>query len=108
MSQELIALDKKAREAKEKRIQTGFVAQDVEEVAQSIGYDFSGVDVDETGIYGLRYAEFVVPLVKAVQELSEQNDRLQAQVNELTELNEAQQKAYQELKKEIEESKIKR
>ncbi|MDR1120194.1 MAG: tail fiber domain-containing protein, partial [Dysgonamonadaceae bacterium] len=86
MSQELIALDKKAREAKEKQVQTGFVAQDVEEVAQSIGYDFSGVDVDETGIYGLRYAEFVVPLVKAVQELSEQNDRLQAQVNELTEL----------------------
>jgi hypothetical protein len=34
----------------------------------------------------LRYAEFVVPLVKAVQELSAQNDRLQAQVNELTEL----------------------
>jgi hypothetical protein len=44
------------------------------------------VDVDEAGIYGLRYAEFVVPLVKAVQELREQNDRLQAQVNELTAL----------------------
>jgi hypothetical protein len=74
----------KAKEAKEKVIQTGFIAQDVEKIAQSIGYDFSGVDVDETGIYGLRYAEFVVPLVKAVQELSEQNERLQAQVNELT------------------------
>jgi hypothetical protein len=44
------------------------------------------VEVDETGMYGLRYAEFVVPLVKAVQELSEQNERLQAQLNELTEL----------------------
>jgi hypothetical protein len=86
MSQELIDIEKKGREAKEKQVQTGFVAQDVEKVAQSIGYDFSGVDVDETGIYGLRYAEFVVPLVKAVQELSEQNDRLQAQINELTEL----------------------
>jgi hypothetical protein len=71
--------NKKAREAKEKQLQTGFIAQDVEAAAKSIGYDFSGVDVDETGIYGLRYAEFVVPLVKAVQELS-------AQVNELTEL----------------------
>jgi hypothetical protein len=50
-----------------------------EKIAKSIGYDFSGVDVDEVGIYGLRYAEFVVPLVKAVQELSEQ-------VNELTEM----------------------
>lgn len=37
----------------------------------------------EAGIYGLRYAEFVVPLVKAAQELSAQNDRLQAQINEL-------------------------
>ncbi|MDR2690730.1 MAG: tail fiber domain-containing protein [Dysgonamonadaceae bacterium] len=79
LPQELIDAEKKAREAKEKVKQTGFIAQDVEEIAKSIGYDFSGVDVDETGIYGLRYAEFVVPLVKAVQELS-------AQVNELTEL----------------------
>jgi hypothetical protein len=79
LPQELIEINKKAREAKEKVIQTGFIAQDVEATAKSIGYDFSGVDVDEVGIYGLRYAEFVVPLVKAVQELSEQNDRLQAQ-----------------------------
>jgi hypothetical protein len=65
----------KARAAKQKQVQTGFVAQDVEKIAKSIGYDFSGVDVDEMGIYGLRYAEFVVPLVKAVQELSEKTPR---------------------------------
>ena len=79
LSPELVEINRKAREAKEKVKQTGFIAQDVEETAKSIGYDFSGVNVDEAGIYGLRYAEFVVPLVKAVQELSEQ-------VNELTEL----------------------
>jgi hypothetical protein len=83
LPQELIDIEKKGREAKEKQVQTGFVAQDVEKVAQSIGYDFSGVDVDETGIYGLRYAEFVVPLVKAVQELSEQNEQLQAQNDQM-------------------------
>jgi hypothetical protein len=83
LSPELVAINKQAREAKEKQLQTGFVAQDVEKIAQSIGYDFSGVDVDEAGIYGLRYAEFVVPLVKAVQELSEQNDRLQTQNNQM-------------------------
>ncbi len=66
----------KSREVKQKQVQTGFVAQDVEKTAKSIGYDFSGVDVDEKGIYGLRYAEFVVPLVKAVQELSEKNDSI--------------------------------
>jgi hypothetical protein len=51
LSPELIEINKKAREAKEKVIQTGFIAQDVERVTQSIGYDFSGVDVDEAGIY---------------------------------------------------------
>lgn len=58
--------EKASREAKQKRLYTGFVAQDVEKAAQSIGYDFSGVDVDEEDIYGLRYSEFVMPLVKAM------------------------------------------
>ena len=74
-----------AKASKEKIVYTGFIAQDVENAAKSIGYDFSGVDAPANGkgAYGLRYAEFVVPLVKAVQELSEQNERLQAQVNKL-------------------------
>jgi len=57
----------------------GFIAQEVEQAAHSIGYDFSGVDApkNENDFYGLRYAEFVVPLVKAVQELSTQNAALQ-------------------------------
>ena len=84
LSPELVEINRKAREAKEKVKQTGFIAQDVEDIAKSIGYDFSGVDVDETGIYGLRYAEFVVPLVKAVQELSAQNNQLQKQIGELS------------------------
>lgn len=53
---------------------SGFIAQEVEAAAQSIGYDFSGVDAPKSDkdYYGLRYAEFVVPLVKAVQEMEEQ------------------------------------
>jgi hypothetical protein len=97
LSQELKDINKKAKEAKEKQTQTCFIAQDVEKTAQSIGYNFSGVDVDETGIYGLRYAEFVVPLVKAVQELSEQNSGLQAQVNEFSEQNDRLQAQVNEL-----------
>ena len=79
-------IEAKSRAKKEAIVYSGFIAQDVEAAAQSIGYDFSGVDAPENGkgAYGLRYAEFVVPLVKAVQELSEQNDQLQEQVNELT------------------------
>ena len=81
-------IETKARVNKEKEVQSGFIAQDVEKAARSVGYDFSGVDTPENdkGLYGLRYAEFVVPLVKAVQELSAQNDSLQEQVNELTRL----------------------
>jgi len=65
-----------AIEAKEKLLQSGFVAQEVERSAKEIGYEFSGVDAPKNSndLYGLRYAEFVVPLVKAVQELSKMND----------------------------------
>ena len=69
---------------KGKIIYSGFVAQDVEKAAQETGYDFSGVDrpKNEKDFYGLRYAEFVVPLVKAVQELSIQNTGLKNQIDE--------------------------
>ncbi len=57
---------------------SGFIAQEVEKAAKEINYDFSGIDApkNDKDIYGLRYAEFVVPLVKAVQELSIENARL--------------------------------
>lgn len=76
-----------ARKAKEKIIYSGFLAQDVEKIAKSMNYDFSGVDAAKNSkdLYGIRYAEFVVPLVKAVQELSIQNDELQKQLNEIKE-----------------------
>jgi hypothetical protein len=62
--------------------ETGFLAQEVEKAAQKIGYSFSGVDKPEdpeSSLYGLRYDEFVVPLVKSVQELAAQNDSLSNQ-----------------------------
>jgi hypothetical protein len=70
---------------------SGFLAQDVEAAAKSIGYDFSGVDApkDANGIYGLRYAEFVVPMVKAMQEQ-------QAQIEELKKENAEMKKMLQQ------------
>ncbi len=87
------ALIQKGIQEKEKIIRTGFVAQQVEEAAKKIGYDFSGVDkpANEHTPYGLRYSEFVVPLVKSVQELSKMNDELKKQ-------SEARQKEIDELK----------
>ena len=72
---------KQAMNEKSQIVYTGFVAQDVDKAAQSVGYKFSGVDKpknDQESFYGLRYADFVVPLVKAVQELSTANDSLKA------------------------------
>jgi hypothetical protein len=68
---------------------TGFIAQEVAAAAQKINYDFSGVD--KTGnIWGLRYGEFVVPLVKAVQEqetiIEDQNKKIDLLQKELTTL----------------------
>ena len=61
---------------------TGFIAQEVEAAAKSVGYDFSGVD-NSGELLGLRYAEFTVPLVKAVQELTELLDERTARIEEL-------------------------
>lgn len=74
-----------ARKEKEQQVYTGFIAQEVAKAADDAGYNFSGVDQpkNDKDLYGLRYAEFVVPLVKAVQELSQQNEELQKQITEL-------------------------
>lgn len=75
--------------AKSAEIQSGFLAQDVERAANELGYDFSGVDKpdNEKDTYGLRYAAFVVPLVKAVQELEEKVNILSKKVSELEATN---------------------
>jgi len=84
----------KAVAEKEKIIQSGFIAQEVETAAKETGYDFSGVDKpkNENDLYGLRYAEFVVPLVKAVQEQQAIIRLQQSQIDEL-------KKAINQLKK---------
>ncbi len=49
---------------------TGFLAQEVEKAAKGANYDFSGFSSPKTAsrLYTLSYEQFVVPLVKAVQE----------------------------------------
>ena len=80
--------DQESVKAKSQVVYTGFSAQEVEAAAKKIKYDFSGIDKPGNGeqsFYSLRYGDFVVPLVKAVQELSAKNDSLEAanaQMNE--------------------------
>ena len=60
---------------------TGFIAQEVEQAAKAVDYDFSGLRKaqDDVGMYSLQYSAFVVPLVKAVQELSMSNEQLKVE-----------------------------
>jgi hypothetical protein len=64
---------------------SGFIAQEVAAAAKTAGYDFSGVDVPKSDhdLYSLRYSDFVVPLVKSVQELDQENKELKDQVTAL-------------------------
>jgi len=61
-------------------VRTGFLAQDVEAAARALGFRFDGVHAPANArdYYGLSYAQFVVPLVRAVQELSAENTALKA------------------------------
>jgi trimeric autotransporter adhesin len=71
---------KEAERLKAAEVQIGFIAQEVEKAATEINFDFHGVSAPKNtdSHYSLRYAEFVVPLVKAVQEqqqiISSQNE----------------------------------
>jgi len=74
-----------AAEEKSKRLQTGFIAQEVEQAAQECNYNFSAVikPANENSHYNLSYAEFVVPIVKAIQEQQETIENLQKENQEL-------------------------
>jgi hypothetical protein len=63
----------------ESRRFSGFIAQEVEKASQESGYDFGGVEKpkNDNDLYTLRYADFVVPLVKAMQELNAKVERLE-------------------------------
>ena len=69
---------------------SGFIAQEVEQAAKDAGYDFSGIAIPKksTELYTLRYAEFVVPLVKAVQELADRSGVQQLIIETLQKQNE--------------------
>src|SRR6266498_2693732 len=79
---------KRGEDEASKIVYNGFIAQEVEEAAKKLNYEFSGVDKPQSkdGLYGLRYGNFVVPIVKAMQELSQQNDLLNLKISEFENL----------------------
>jgi hypothetical protein len=81
---------------KEKKVYTGFIAQEVEKAAKACGFDFSGIirPQNQQSAYNLSYAEFVVPLVRALQQQQEQ-------IAEQKKINEQQQQLIENLLEEI-------
>jgi hypothetical protein len=78
------------------RLNWGFVAQEVEVLVGTENAVLSvGEDTDRT--LGLRYSDFVAPLVKSSQELSEQVEALQAENEKLMAALEAMKKDNQQL-----------
>jgi len=69
-------------------VYNGFVAQEVESAAKKLKFEFSGVDkpTTEDGLYGLRYDNFISPIVKSVQELSVKNDKKDSVISNLENL----------------------
>jgi trimeric autotransporter adhesin len=64
----------------ERIVFSGLIAQQVDTAALQCGYNFSGVKLPTTpnGLYGLGYADLVVPLIKSVQQLSSSKDSLKS------------------------------
>ena len=75
------ALARRATAVPDSTRRTGFLAQDVEKVTQELGFDFDGLHAPANArdYYGLNYAQFVVPLVRAVQEQQVQIEALKQQ-----------------------------
>ena len=78
----------------EKQLHTGFLAQDVEKTVKELGYNFDGVHApaNDRDHYSLAYSQFIMPLVKSVQEqqliIEEQNKKLNKQAEEIKKINE--------------------
>lgn len=64
---------------------SGFIAQDVQKVAQSINYNFSGIDTNGK-IIAIRYSDFIPTMVKSIQEQQKQIETMQKQIKELSDL----------------------
>ncbi len=99
--------DKEAEEAKDSIEESGFIAQEVEQAAKDVGYNFSGLSkpASDKDYYKLGYTTFVVPLVKAVQELNSILGAQQTEINSLKTSNNALSLEYQELLPAVDELK---
>ncbi|MBD3581822.1 tail fiber domain-containing protein [Flavobacterium selenitireducens] len=81
---------------KDEALHTGFLAQEVAQAADAIGYEFDGLHKPDasnpTDNYSVAYGQFVVPLVRSVQEQQDEIERLKAENASLRTISQNQQK----------------
>ena len=76
------------------QLHTGFLAQDVEKIARELGYRFDGVHApaNDKDHYSLAYSQFIMPLVRSVQEQQDTIEslakKIEAQALQIKEMNE--------------------
>ncbi|PTE72862.1 tail fiber domain-containing protein [Staphylococcus epidermidis] len=79
-------VDYKYNNSNSNRYHHGFIAQDLEALTDK-GYDFGGIDNPKyTGgedVYSVGYTEIIAPLVKSVQQLSQENEVLRNRIEKL-------------------------
>ena len=82
---ELVGYDAELTEPSHKEKMYGFIAQEIKAVLDAKNItDFNGWSASEKdGSQSVSYEMFVIPLVKAVQELSTKNDELAAEIASL-------------------------
>uniref|UniRef100_A0A7V3E8L5 Peptidase S74 domain-containing protein n=1 Tax=Ignavibacterium album TaxID=591197 RepID=A0A7V3E8L5_9BACT len=67
-----------------KKIEYGLIAQELEQVLKEEGVTNSAMlTIDGEGRYELRYNDLFAPMIKAIQELKEENGKLKAKVERL-------------------------
>ncbi len=68
-----------------KKIEYGFIAQELEKVLKESGVENAGmITIDNNGNYEFRYNDLFAPIVKAIQDLNEENDALKSANEKLT------------------------
>jgi len=67
-------------------LHSGFLAQDIEKAAQSIGYDFDGLHIPDASNpadnYSVAYSQFIMPIVKAMQEQQAMIEKQQTELEQ--------------------------
>ena len=73
----------KGEEDNDYRYEFGLLAQEVDEILKDSNPESTIVTKDQEGFLGMDYKQIIMPLIKSVQELSAEIDRLKAEIEEL-------------------------